>query len=85
MLFKPDSKDEADFDADQAVKEAYETVNEGDTTDTTSGLDGESLEVRALGTTRKSMEAKSEQKSSKAVEEGIKSSDEEEPETAEPA
>jgi len=56
MLFKPedaDSKD-SDFDAAEAVKEAYETVNEGETTDTTSGIDDDSLMQRSSqdGTTK---------------------------------
>ena len=58
MLFSPDETSQGDnkddfskFDEDEAMKAAYETVNEGDTTDTTtSGLDGESLEQRAMGT-----------------------------------
>lgn len=56
MLFKPedaDSKDK-DFDAAEAVNEAYETVNEGETTDTTSGIDDDSLMERSSqdGTTK---------------------------------
>ena len=47
MLFKPDSDVVSDgapeFDANEALEEAYETVNEGETTDTTSGLDTEGL------------------------------------------
>ena len=47
MLFKPDSDAVSDgapsFDANEALEEAYETVNEGETTDTTSGLDTEGL------------------------------------------
>ena len=87
MLFKDDDDEdgegdkEADFDEDQAMKEAYETVNEGETTDTTSGLDGESLEARAIGLTTKQTEsqqpASTSNSGSKVVEEGIKSSDEE--------
>jgi len=48
MLFKPD-EDAAgqDFDAAEALKEAYMTVNEDETTDTTSGLEDESLLTRS--------------------------------------
>jgi len=46
MLFKPDEDIEtATFDANEALNEEYETVNEGDTTDTTSGMDTEGLLV----------------------------------------
>ena len=45
MLFKPEdgTSKTPDFDAAEALQEAYETVNEGDTTDTTSGIDTEGL------------------------------------------
>ena len=42
MLFKPDEDVETPaFDPNEALNDAYETVNEGDTTDTTSGIDTE--------------------------------------------
>ena len=40
MLFKPD---EAAKDQDEELDLAYETVNEGETTDTTSGVEDEAL------------------------------------------
>ena len=40
MLFKPD---EAGKDQDDELDLAYETVNEGETTDTTSGVEDEAL------------------------------------------
>lgn len=48
MLFRPDGeKEAASFDANSVLDEAYETVNEGNTTDTSSGLDGDSLLARS--------------------------------------
>ena len=48
MLFRPDGeKEAASFDASEVLDEAYETVNEGDTTDTTSGLDDDALTARS--------------------------------------
>lgn len=46
MLFKPDEQaGDKGTDIDEAgiLKEDYETVNEGDTTDTTSGVDDDAL------------------------------------------
>lgn len=82
MLFKPDdssfsNNEAAEFDASEAIKEAYETVNEGDTTDTTSGMDTEGL----LASRRTDKAADQEQTaatrtsaSGSKIEEGIKSS-----------
>lgn len=87
MLFKPDdaegAADQGEFDAAEALNEAYETVNEGDTTDTTSGLDGDALLSRndpdAETKKRQVSNVKSTKtKTAPAVEEGIKSSDDDE-------
>jgi hypothetical protein len=52
MLFKPDEQEptsshsqdsSAKQDDSDTLKEAYETVNEGETTDTTSGVEDETL------------------------------------------
>ena len=79
MLFHPEQSEDGSADP---IKEAYETVNEDETTDTTDGPDDDVLNARtseakrqfsaADRNTSKSTEPK------KAVEEGIKSSDEEE-------
>lgn len=82
MLFKPEDEDSQgndDFDAAEALNEAYETVNEGETTDTTSGIDEDGLIERTKPKSAQSMEADAKAKASKKdVEEGIKSSDDEE-------
>ena len=82
MLFKPedeDSQGNGDFDAAEALNEAYETVNEGETTDTTSGIDEDGLIERTKPKSAQSKEADAKAKASKKdVEEGIKSSDDEE-------
>jgi len=82
MLFKPEDEDSQgndDFDAAEALNEAYETVNEGETTDTTSGIDEDGLIERTKPKSAQSKEADAKAKASKKdVEEGIKSSDDEE-------
>lgn len=81
MLFKPDEPESGEKkDANENVNLAYESVNEGDTTDTTTGLDDD--ESLIASTKRLAPETAKTQstlfkKSKKAVEEGIKSSDEE--------
>ena len=92
MLFRPDGeKEAASFDANSVLDEAYETVNEGNTTDTSSGLDGDSLLARSQGATKIQQETTAEKSASKLfqpkkiVEEGIMSSsdgEEQETETA---
>jgi len=86
MLFKPEDGEREDAHNDELEK-AYETVNEGDTTDTTSGIDDEA----ALASTKRMdnsstatqvTTAASSDGPKKAVEEGIKSSDDEEEEVA---
>ena len=94
MLFKPDSDVVSDgapeFDASEALEEAYETVNEGETTDTTSGLDTEGLlDARkqsvssSAGQTADASEAwKDAAKDARLQEGGIKSSSDSEAEEA---
>ena len=61
----------------ETLEQEYETVNEGDTTDTTSGVDDEAL---LAGTKKLSSNSIEDIKKAQAktVEEGIKSSDEDE-------
>ena len=76
MLFKPgEDQSSKDFDAAEALKEAYMTVNEDETTDTTSGIEDESLLTRKEGEKKKPVEAA--EKPKRTVEAGIKSSDDE--------
>ena len=76
MLFKPgENQSGKDFDAAEALKEAYMTVNEDETTDTTSGIEDESLLTRKEGEKKKPVEAA--EKPKRTVEAGIKSSDDE--------
>lgn len=76
MLFKPgEDQSGKDFDAAEALKEAYMTVNEDETTDTTSGIEDESLLTRKEGEKKKPVEAA--EKPKRTVEAGIKSSDDE--------
>ena len=76
MLFKPgEDQSGKDFDAAEALKEAYMTVNEDETTDTTSGIEDESLLTRKEGEQKKPVEAA--EKPKRTVEAGIKSSDDE--------
>mmetsp|Transcript_31294 Transcript_31294/g.41410 ORF Transcript_31294/g.41410 Transcript_31294/m.41410 type:complete len:131 (-) Transcript_31294:895-1287(-) len=80
MLFKPeDHKPAESVQSEDALDQDYQTVNEDETTDTTSGVEDEAL---LAGTRRVAPEAISEIEKAasmkKAVEEGIKSSDEEE-------
>ena len=55
MLFKPDGspKTDKEFEADEVMQEAYETVNEGETTDTTSAIDEDGLLMRQSDGTNK--------------------------------
>ena len=88
MLFKPDeaegAAEEGGYDATEALNDAYETVNEGETTDTTSGLDDDALFSRSedpnTATTKREVatEKAAKVKVAPVVEEGIKSSDDEE-------
>jgi hypothetical protein len=57
------------------LKEAYMTVNEDETTDTTSGLEDEGLLTRSKEGSK--LAAEEGTKSKRAVQEGIKSSDDE--------
>ena len=76
MLFGEDLENKGQNEQD-ALNEAYKTVNEGLTTDTTSGDEFESsLEKKIKGA------AVEEQKPAKQVQEGILSSDEENVEEA---
>ncbi len=62
MLFKPDeqSGDKAtDIDEAGILNEEYETVNEGDTTDTTSGVDDDALLARTKPKSAQAAEQKS--------------------------
>ena len=83
MLFSPDQvgSKEDEFDASEAIKDAYETVNEGMTTDTTSAVDEDDLMTRssAVGTTKVPQVSKSK----KMVDEGIKSSDDDDEDLSE--
>ena len=77
MLFGPEAKEKFErevkgLDSDTLAKD-YETVNEGDTTDTTEAFDNEILLTRTGKDNKVSSEEKKKQ-SKKAVEEGIKSS-----------
>lgn len=54
-------------------------MNEDETTDTTSGLDGEDIMARSQATQKRGEQAKADSGKDKVVQEGIKSSDEEEP------
>ena len=73
MLFGPEAKEKFEKESkgidDDTLTKDYETVNEGDTTDTTEAFDNESLLAR---TDKQVKEEKKQAK--KAVEEGIKSS-----------
>ena len=73
MLFGPEAKEKFERESkgidDDTLTKDYETVNEGDTTDTTEAFDNESLLAR---TDKQVKEEK--KKAKKAVEEGIKSS-----------
>ena len=75
MLFGPEAKEKFDKESkgldDDTIDKDYETVNEGDTTDTTEAFDNESLLAR---TGKDNKATKEEKKAKKAVEEGIKSS-----------
>ena len=75
MLFGPEAKEKFDRESkgldDDIIDKDYETVNEGDTTDTTEAFDNESLLARSGKDNKVSEEKK---KAKKAVEEGIKSS-----------
>ena len=55
MLFKPDGspKTDKEFEADEVMQEAYETVNESETTDTTSAIDEDGLLMRQSDGTNK--------------------------------
>jgi len=80
MLFKPEELAEqqaSKLDQSEALEKAYETVNEDETTDTTSGLDDESLIKRTKHVGVKQALSSSAKGPMKVVEEGIKSSDEE--------
>lgn len=75
MLFKPEDGEKTDGQDDE-LDRAYETVNEGETTDTTSGIDDEALlastkrmDVNVAGAQTKS--AAPQDGPQKAVEEGI--------------
>lgn len=73
MLFKPDEDVEApEFDPNEALNDAYETVNEGETTDTTSGIDTEGQ----LATRQTDRDGAGDAKKGK-VQEGIMSSSDE--------
>ena len=84
MLFKPE--DGGKVDNQDELDRAYETVNEGETTDTTSGVDDEALvaSTRRMDTGAAQQASAAVDAPAKAVEEGIKSSDEEEEVAAEP-
>ena len=87
MLFGPEAKDKFEreskgLDEDTTLEKDYETVNEGDTTDTTEAFDNESLLARKG---KDDNVVKEEKKAKKAVEEGIKSSSDGEDEGEEAA
>ena len=66
MLFRPEDEQEAaKFDANEVLDEAYETVEEGLTTDTTSGLDEDSLTARSQGATKVQQESSADKPASK--------------------
>ena len=85
MLFRPEEegrKGDEEIDAAEAIKDAYMTVNEGETTDTTSGFEDDLLLTRSKDADDKKKPAagQGKAKADRAVEEGIKSSDDEEQE-----
>jgi len=85
MLFNPDFTLESaaeKFNAKEAVDEAYETVNEGATTDTTSGLDTEGLLDSRMEDAGSNVAANSDAQKATKVESGIKSSSDSEGEAA---